>query len=66
MTDLTTTNGRKAELDRLAEALGTSRPSRLLSAMGLPGFGETFAAEALARWTETGESLHSLTLGRRS
>lgn len=40
-----------------------SRPERILSALGLPGFGRKFAASALEAMARTGYNAHQVCLG---
>lgn len=49
---------RLAEISRIGDRLGTVEPSRILAALGHPGYGDVFAASVLLRWAETGEGLH--------
>jgi hypothetical protein len=44
-------------------AANTARPERILSALGLPGFGRKFAAASLEAMARTGYSAHQVCLG---
>jgi hypothetical protein len=43
-------------------AANAARPERVLSALGLPGFGRAYARQALARMAATGCSAHAAAL----
>lgn len=55
---------RTAEIERIKEVLGTNSDSRILSALGHPGYGASFAANALSQWVfRPGVSLHQIVYG---
>lgn len=64
MNDLTTVEGRIAEIARIAAALGTNSERRILSALGHPGYEASFAANVLGQWVmRPGVTLHQIVYG---
>ncbi len=53
---------RTMEITRIGEKLGTYNPTRILEAMGHPGFGQKFAGDVLTAWVaHPALTLHKLT-----
>ena len=52
---------RTLQIERIQLKLGTTNASRILSALGHPGYGSRFAAKVLYEWQRNaGQSLHAV------
>jgi hypothetical protein len=54
---------RVAKIERIFKTLGTMDPSRVLSAMGHPGYGSGYANQVLKEYVKSGRDLHSIVYG---
>lgn len=53
-------SGRDRAVIETMEALSTTSPSRVLSAMGHPGYSDEWASRLLLDWIEQGGEIHRL------
>jgi hypothetical protein len=57
----TTTVSRSLIIEGIKASLGTTNASRILSALGHPGYGSRFSAKVLYEWQRNaGQSLHAI------
>lgn len=63
MISFDTRASRIKEVERVMRKLDTKSESRVLSAMGHPGYSDSFARAALQRWVRGDVSLHLVVYG---